>query len=311
MGFRLRKREAVADGLRRLSAAQLARAAGALRTPADPEAAIRDARVRIKRVRALLALSRGGMGHSAARESQALGLIGRSLGARRDASALLDAFNSLRVRFGALDPVAFTSIGDELTRWAARVQGDASAGHQTGGQATEGQVGTVTLAVAADGLARAADRARAWTISGAGFEVIRPGLLRSYADVRAGRRDALDAADPLARHAWRIRVKRLAEQLRVLRAVWPEVMEAHASELRSIGRRLGQEHDLWLLGTHLRAAPESFGTRESVMAIARLADRAGLEAAQGLRAASRRGLAEKPGAFVERVGLLWKAWRAD
>lgn len=317
MPYRFKRREPVADGLRRIAAEQLARAASALDHPADPPDAVHEARVRIKRTRAVLAMARHAMGRAAGRESDALRAIAHTLAPVRDAASMVQAFAGLRERFGGLDPASFAHIHAVLQRQAehaAPVPPD-SQSHAPPDEPPDEPPGTPATAPARTMLAAradlldAADRAARWTIDAEGFDAIRAGLRSSYARARKGRRDAIASEDPACRHAWRIRVRRLAEQVRLLRPLWPEVFDAHAADLRRVQSFLGLDHDMALLSSKLRAGPDDFGEPRAVLAVARLADRAGRHAMIDLQRPAHRALSERPAAFVARVESLWNAWR--
>lgn len=300
MPFRIKKREPVADGLRRSAAEQLSRAASALRdAPHDP-ASIHKARVRIKRTRAILALADRSMGPAARDESRALRDTAALLAAPRDAASMLHIFALLRERFGSLDPAAFDHLALLLESAASPAT-----------PATTSDPTTCPIHAAADRLEAAAQRAALWAIDGAGFNAIEHALLKSYTRARKGRRAALWGDDPEARHAWRTRLKRLAAQLRLIRGLWPQLIDPHTDLLRQIADHLGDDHDLWLLATALRTDPARYGQPDAVLAIARLAQRAGNQIAHAQRAPSRRALAEKPDVFIKRIRAHWRAWRDD
>jgi hypothetical protein len=134
-------------------------------------------------------------------------------------------------------------------------------------------------------------------------------LNETYSAARHARRDALDSPDPTVRHEWRKDIKRLAEQIRFLRRIWPAIMKPHARALADLGAALGHEHDLALLAKALRDDPDAYGPREAALAIAHLAGRAAAGSVDDARPLAARALAEKPPAFCDRIEALWHAWR--
>lgn len=294
MGYRLKKRERVGDGLRRVAVAQLTGAARLLECPSPPQLddAIHDARVKIKRVRAIVHLVWPDMGDDARHEDHALRAIAHGLAGSRDQASLLASLAWLRERFGAVDPDAFEAVGQVV---GSPADGDAP-----------------TMGNLAARLRSASARAGEWVIAAEGAECIRAGLRASYHAARSARRDALGYGDPDTRHAWRVQVRRLADQLRLIRGVWPETIDPQVDALREITSALGRDHDLSLLARRLRTyTPQNGGRSAGLVAIARLAERTASECVESARRQARRAFAEKPGAFIERVEVLWRAWRKD
>ena len=251
--------------------------------------------MRLKRVRAMLALVRGAM-PEARRRSDELKAIADALAPARDPSSMAEAFAAVSAQFGTLDAPAFSRVESVL-----RARADAS---------QHGAIPDSVIASARVSLEAAAASAARWAIHGRGFSVLRDGFERSYRVTRVDRARAF-SGDGASRHAWRVRVKRLADQLWLIRPAWPDVLGAHARDLREVGTALGEDHDLWLLSEALLASPGEFGDERSVRSIARLAIRAGRARVRTARRPARRALAEKPGAFVARAEALWHAWRTD
>ena len=99
---------------------------------------------------------------------------------------------------------------------------------------------------------RAFERLR---IGGKGWEVIGPGLMRTYRQAR--RRMKAAVADPSdnAFHRWRVRVKQLYYQLEWLEAVLPKHFGRMRKRLHELEEKLGTDHDLVVLLELLRNMP--------------------------------------------------------
>jgi CHAD domain-containing protein len=110
-------------------------------------------------------------------------------------------------------------------------------------------------------------------------------------------------------HEWRKRVKDLWYHLRVISPAWPPVIDAMAEEAHVLSERLGDDHDLAMLGESAREHHDSFrhpGDLDLLLeAIERRRERLQREAV-GI---GRRLYADDPAAFVSRAKAWWDAWR--
>ena len=103
MAFQLMANESIAKGIRRIAHGQIDKALDGLtgRGVAAPEGVVHDVRKRLKRVRAVIRLARGGLGRRLAdREDTRFRDAGRPLSEVRDAGVLLQALDQLVERYG-------------------------------------------------------------------------------------------------------------------------------------------------------------------------------------------------------------------
>jgi CHAD domain-containing protein len=144
----------------------------------------------------------------------------------------------------------------------------------------------------------------AWEFPDQGFDLLRPGLERSY---RRGR-DALGTVrdDPSAEsvHEWRKRVKDLWYHLRLLREMWPAAMSGAADEAHELSELLGDHHDLSVLIDEIRAEARDDADLET---LATLAERRQGELLDEALPSGDRLYAEKPKQFTRRLEAYWKA----
>lgn len=141
------------------------------------------------------------------------------------------------------------------------------------------------------------------------FASIAPGLERVY---RRGRRAARrSAAEPTTAlfHEWRKRVKYLRYQMEALTPIWPPVVGAMARSLDDLGETLGEEHDLAVFEQTLESETEPAGAERDLLLVLARAERTRLQAEA--RPLGVRLYAEKPSAFVTRVGAYWDAWHHE
>ena len=259
--------------------------------------AVHDVRQRCKKARAALRLARPALGDAFARENTRFRDAARLISDLRDAEAVVEAAQRLAAS------EAGTAQEAALHRAVEAMRGQRSVA-ATHGELREG------LDQAAAQLVAARERMAALPVRGDGFDIIAGGLQRTYRDARRDMRIARKAAGAglgpratEALHAWRKRIKDHWYQMRMLRGLWPAAIEARMAELQRLSDLLGADHDLATLSAVLDREPEG----PDVAAIEPLLreQREYLVAAAWPLGA--RLLAEKPGAFVDRVRRLWGA----
>lgn len=196
---------------------------------------IHDARTRIKRARALLALLRVHVGPVRARaEDRALQAAGRTLGPLREPGARLDAFDQLKAH-----------------------------GRQEGGTESRAllyQEVERTLLLPSTGQAfREADtllsgsqlRVAAWPSAPRETSALTSDFQRSYGAGRRAYRAAERDPTPQALHKLRRRTKRYQYQLQFLEPARPKPLQKQRRRAEALSELLGQHHDLTLLSSAL------------------------------------------------------------
>ncbi|MFZ5491018.1 MAG: CHAD domain-containing protein [Pseudomonadota bacterium] len=243
MAFELDLEAPPGRDLRRLLHDQMGAAGSALQDTPDAEA-IHATRRHLKRARAVLRLLDGDLLGPAAAADAALRDAGRHLSASRDATVLGATIEML---IGLRPPAA---TAQALRRWHAQLRGS-----------TDAAIAPDTLAAACDALRQAREAAADIDPDDAAA-ALWAGFAASY---RAGRRALRRAqAKPSARrlHDLRKALKHHVYQLRVLRPLWPAVLEAVHAEADRAAELLGEHHDCEVLrerlaGSRLRAAQQT------------------------------------------------------
>lgn len=292
--YRLKSGEPVGEGLLRVASGQLDHAVDELRGESDSDAAeaVHEARKDIKKLRALLRLTREPLGSETYRdESRELRDIGRVLGAVRDADVARQTLEKL----AADCPDLLTPAAAGRLRRTLEAQHGATE-HGEREQASE---------LAAERLEAVRDRVENWPLEGDGWELLSDGMRRSYRAGRRRLRDARREPSTEALHEWRKRVKDHWYQLRLVRVAWPPLLEAAADEAHRVSEQLGDDHDLGALVSRLTADPAGPASER---------DRDQLGAAtarrrEQLRAAAFAGgtrlYAERSAAFERRIARYW------
>jgi CHAD domain-containing protein len=296
--YRLAREESAADGVRHVAADCAAKAVERLREAGEePGAAIHGARKDLKKIRAVLRLVREGLGGKAYRaEDRRFRDAGRLLSERRDASVKLETLAGLREHFGSAFPASLTGA------WTAALEADRDRLESDAG-AIGGRVEEARAAIEA-----AAMRIPGWDLGGGSWELVEPGLTRSYRRGRAALRQTRAERSAADAHELRKRVKDLWYQLRLLEDAWPAQLRASAAEAHRLAELLGDHHDLAVLVDDLRERDGLEANRERAQAL--IAERQ----AEFLGAALDLGgriYAEKPKCFRRRLRAYWRGWKAE
>jgi CHAD domain-containing protein len=288
MGFRLDLHRPVPDAVRAVARERLDRVVGQLSGDGSSDAgkAVHEARKDLKRLRSLVRLLRPGLSAKRyRREADALREVSRSLGARREAVALVEAIDALHAHAAGRVPAAtFDGLRDALVARAARAQADED------------------TAAELAALRSVAERIDGGKLDVRDRETLVAGLVRSY--TRGLETRAAAEADPRGEllHEWRKRVKDLWYQQALIGDAWPAVLDAQAEQAKDLSQLLGDDHDLWELDALLRdpEGPAAQVPADTDALLPLVAERrAELQAAA--RAAGARVYAETPKAFGRRI----------
>jgi CHAD domain-containing protein len=131
-----------------------------------------------------------------------------------------------------------------------------------------------------------------------GFSFIADGFCKTYRKARRALGVARAQGSSADFHAFRKPSKRHFHQLRLLEATWPELLRSQAGEVDDLAELLGEHHDLCLLSVELaRLAP-----REPERELSRAIARRRRELESDVLARGARCFSERPSAITRRVG---------
>jgi CHAD domain-containing protein len=292
--YRLKRKEAPTDGLRRVAAGRIADALEQLRgeSSEDFAGAIHETRKDMKKLRSVLRLVRDEVGEEVYRhENQRFRDAGRLLSGPRDAEVKLATVESLEDRYDGHLPAR------QLTRFKNALRSE---------RADEArEVGTDRATAELEAGEEAIED---WPLAADDWSLIAPGLERTYRRGRSRFADARAEASDAAIHEWRKRVKDLQYQLRLVGNSWKPVVVATSDQASELSDLLGDHHDLAVLRDDALQRRSLFADGAIEALTNAIDDRQGKLADEAF-ALGRRIYAEKPKAFMKRLRAYWKAWR--
>ncbi len=297
MAYRLKHKESVPDGVKRIAREEIRSAVQYLRGKGgvSRDEAIHEARKSLKKTRALLRLVRPQLGEFYASESARLRDAGQKLSQLRDLGALIMTFDELKKRHKTLGKVSLTGIRRALVLHKKHV---------------EAEMGIKELMhTLAASLSLTLQSVRRWPLKTDSFAALEAGLGKTF---RAGKKALGVLKKQGSRekfHEWRKRVKDHWYHVRVLEHLWTDVMKGYEQTLKELEEALGEDLNLAILRDHILSNSGPQGERRAVGRVVRAIDDSRKELRHRALAIGRRVYAEKPRQFSRQMGQLWDAWR--
>lgn len=294
--YGLKRKENAGEGIRRIA---LGRAERALDRLAGAEAggmaeSIHGARKDLKKLRAVLRLSRRALGDKPFRsENRRYRDAGRLLSSSRDAEVKLETVLALRHRFDSAFP------SDAAVAWEGALERERD--ELAGGEGGDRQPIEQAMEMVEEGR----ERVLAWQLTKDSWQLVGPGLTKSYRLGRQGLNRTLAEPSAESVHEWRKRSKDLWYQLRIVREAWPDLLEPTVDQAHGLADLLGDHHDLAILREDL----DGREIERRVQFEELIAKRQG-ELLDDALELGKRLYAEKPKAFSRRIESYWAAWRA-
>lgn len=297
--YRLLEGEPVGPGVRRVILGQVDDAIAHLRGEAEvePGEAIHEARKDIKKVRSALRLVRQEIGDDSWRlENDHYRDVARTLGGFRDAEILVEALGSLTERFGPPTGERSGGLREQLETEVRQAHDD-------------GSIKRAMASAAAD-LSAGRSRIEGLPLDGDGWDLIGPGIHRSYRRGRRRLRTVEEQASVANLHELRKRVKDLWYQLRLIRDADVHMIGSLAGHAHDLSDHLGDDHDLALLREEGARRRTAFAEPGDQRILADLIDRRRGELQFAAISLGERIYAEKPKRFIKRLEGRWMAWHA-
>ncbi len=282
--------------IRRVVDEQTEKAIASLREEADVHEAVHDARKRCKKIRAAWRLIRDDLGEEAYQERNTWYRdTARLLSDLRDAKAMLETVELMRDRFG--DVVYKSAFNELIAAFEARLA-RYEADHA--GETPE------PVGAAAERLEAALETLNPIEVEGEDWEGVAHSLRRVYKRGYRAFQQLREAPDPNVIHEWRKRTKYLRYQLRLLKRVWPGIINPWRDELHALSDLQGDHHDLHEFKGQLRRLE---GVKDRILeSIEALADKEQERLYRQMLPPGARLYAETPDAFARRLHSYLQAW---
>ena len=238
MAFRLKLREPLSKGLKRVFCEQIDSALHCCQNPVKQRGVtVHEVRKHLKKLRAAMRLAIGAVGKNChANEDRCVRKIGRLVSDLRDAQVRRQTFIQLRDKAAKHSGKHLFPRTEELLVLERESFSAAFAGWQK---------------EAIPQLERAKARLMAWPLDSLTWKQICSAVCKIY---RRGQRElarTIKDPEPENFHAWRKRVKDVWYELRILQPLNRTVLEEMAHDAEVLGELLGCEHDLEFLRVRL------------------------------------------------------------
>jgi CHAD domain-containing protein len=290
MGFKLKLREPLPDGLKRVFREQIESALELCRHPAKQRGVtVHEVRKHLKKVRAAMRLAITEVGKDRhAREDRCVRKIGRLVSDLRDAQVRLQTLIQLRdeTAKGPGDN-PFPRI-EELLSLERESFSAAFAGWQK---------------QAIPQLERVEARLLKWPLECLTWKQICWAVGKIYKRGQRGLAKTINDPDPENFHAWRKRVKDIWYQLRILQPLNRMVLTEMAHDAEVLGELLGCEHDLAFLWERLEKECGDETLRDDLAHLERLIRKRGKRLRTNALELGRRFYAEPARAFAKRISI--------
>ena len=290
MGFRLKLREPLPDGLKRVFREQVESALKLCRHPAKERGVtVHEVRKHLKKLRAALRLTVSEVGKSRhAREDRYVREIGRLVSDLRDAQVRLQTLIQLRDETAKGSGENHFPRIEELLSLERESFSAAFAGWQK---------------QAIPKLERVGEQVSKWPLAGITWKQICGTVGKIYKRGQRGLAKTIKKPQPENFHAWRKRVKDLWYQLRILQPLNRVVLEKIAADVEVLGELLGREHDFDFLLARLENEGSDEALRNELVQLQKLIRKRGSKLRRDALELGRRFYAESSKAFAKRISI--------
>ena len=290
MGYRLKLREPLAEGLKRVFREQIESALKMCSHPAKGRGVtVHEVRKRLKKIRAAMRLCTSEVGKNRrATEDRCVREIGRLVSDLRDAQVRLQTLVQLReqgTKGSGKNP--FPRIEELLS-----LERESFSAAFNGWQKQ-----------AIPRLEKVGERLAAWPLKEITWKQICGAVAKIYKRGQRGLEKTINQPIPENFHAWRKRVKDLWYQLRILQPLNRVVLEEMAHDAEVLGELLGREHDFDFLLERLEKESGDEALRGELAQLHKLIRKRGKRLCRDALELGRRFYAEPAKAFAKRISI--------
>ena len=290
MGFRLKLREPLPEGLKRVFREQIDSAVNLCKNPAKQRGVtVHEVRKHLKKLRGAMRLAAEEVGKNChCREDRCARKIGRLVSDLRDAQVRLQTFMDLR------DQAVKRSEGQLFPRTEELLllERDSFSAAFTGWQ---------TQAIPQ--LEHVKSRLMKWPLDGLTWKQICGAVAKIYKRGQRGLAKTITAPGSEHLHAWRKRVKDIWYQLRILQPLNRVVLTEMAHDAEMLGELLGREHDLNFLLARLEKESGDVALADELAQLRRLIGKRCRRLRRDALELGRRFYAEPAKAFGKRISI--------
>ncbi|PYJ18118.1 MAG: hypothetical protein DME96_03570 [Verrucomicrobia bacterium] len=290
MGYRLKLREPLPEGLKRVFREQIDSALELCRHPARQRGVtVHEVRKHLKKLRAAMRISVAEVGKNQhAREDRCVREIGRLVSDLRDAQVRLQTLIQLRDEKAKGSGENHFPHIEELLSLERESFSAAFAGWQR---------------QAIPRLERVGGRLSKWPLASITWKQICGTVGKTYKRGQRGLAKTIKKPEPENFHAWRKRVKDIWYQLRILQPLNRVVLERIGTDAEILGELLGREHDLDFLLARLENEGGDETLRDELMQLQKLIRKRGGRLRRDALELGRRFYAEPSKAFAKRISI--------
>ena len=285
MGYCLKLREPLSKGVKRIFREEIEAAVRLCRHPARQRGVtVHEVRKHLKKLRAALRLTKNEVGKNRwASEDRSLREIGRLVSDLRDAHVRLQTLIQLR---------------EDADQQFARIEELLSMERESFSAAFAGW-----QKQAIPQLERADKRLSKWPLTDINWKQTCGVVAKTYRRGQNRLAKALKKRDPESFHVWRMSVKELWYQLRVLRPLNRLVLEEIASDAKTLGELLGRAHDFAFLLARLDKERGDQALYDELVQLQKLIRKRGKRLHRDALELGRRFYAEAAKAFAKRISI--------
>ena len=290
MAFRLKLREPLREGLKRVFCEEIDSALHMCQHPAKERGVtVHEVRKHLKKLRAAIRLAIGAVGKNChAEEDRCVRNIGRLVSDLRDAQVRLQTFIQLRDKAAKNSERQLFPLTGELLLLERESFSAAFAGWQK---------------EAIPQLENVKARLMAWTLDGLTWKQICNAVCKIYRRGQRALAKVIDDPEPEDFHAWRKRVKDVWYELRILQPLNRTVLEEMAHDAELLGELLGSEHDLNFLWARLEKESADEALADELAQLQKMITKRCKRLRRDVLELGRRFYAEPSKAFGKRISI--------